>query len=147
MKIKRITIKNVKSFKEKLEFELNNDFNVFIGPNAGGKSNFLDILTICMRQFFFKGFKIKKVEGSKLSINEHTAFGSLAKELAKYYKDASESEIELTMIIKEDDIKNVKNILSQIDLYEKQAKEYFTYPDFLKNIRNWNVSELKRASS
>lgn len=42
MKIKRIKVFNFKTFKE-LDLELG-DFNVLIGPNASGKSNFVQIL-------------------------------------------------------------------------------------------------------
>ncbi|KLO21563.1 hypothetical protein X275_08740 [Marinitoga sp. 1197] len=41
MKIKKLKVKNFKSFNE-LEVELKN-FNVLIGANAAGKSNFIHI--------------------------------------------------------------------------------------------------------
>ena len=44
MKITRLKIKNAKSFKTEQVIEFKNDINIFIGPNAAGKSNLLDIL-------------------------------------------------------------------------------------------------------
>lgn len=46
MKITRLTVENFKSF-DTLDLELG-DFNVFIGANASGKSNFLSILTFLL---------------------------------------------------------------------------------------------------
>lgn len=41
MKLKSLSVKNFKSFKE-INVELN-DFNVVIGANASGKSNFVQV--------------------------------------------------------------------------------------------------------
>jgi len=45
MKLKSVTIENVKSFRDKTTIELDKSFNILIGPNAGDKSNLLDIIT------------------------------------------------------------------------------------------------------
>jgi predicted ATPase len=42
MKIKHLTVKNFKSFSE-LSLDFRN-FNVLIGSNAAGKSNFIDVI-------------------------------------------------------------------------------------------------------
>lgn len=41
MKIKSFTVKNIKSFKEKVSLDFG-DINVFIGKNASGKSNIIN---------------------------------------------------------------------------------------------------------
>jgi len=46
MRISHLEITNVKSFQDKVDIEFDPQFNILIGPNGGGKSNFLDILLI-----------------------------------------------------------------------------------------------------
>ena len=58
MKIKSISIENIKSFKNKNTFDLFEDFNILIGPNGSGKSNFMDILCVVIRHFFLKSYKL-----------------------------------------------------------------------------------------
>ena len=72
MKIKRIKLKNVKSFKEETEIEFNDDFNILIGPSGSGKSNLLDILTICL----FLPLFLLKIEGL-ISYSGHLSISRL----------------------------------------------------------------------
>ena len=43
MKLKSITIENIRSFRERTTIEFDKGFNILIGPNAGGKSNLLAV--------------------------------------------------------------------------------------------------------
>ena len=56
MKLKRLKVKNVKSFRDEIEFNFHNDFNILIGTNGGGKSNLLDIISIGLKYFLFHGY-------------------------------------------------------------------------------------------
>lgn len=146
MKIKSIKIKNIKSFKNSIELELNPNFNILIGPNGSGKSNLLDILTICMRQFFLKGYTVNEgneARGFFKDISQNNVFGNIHRELEKFYGDVSDSEIELNITVKEEDIQNIKDIVDKLDLYEMQAKTYRNYPNFFNNIRKWNPAVLQ----
>ncbi|WP_375496279.1 AAA family ATPase [uncultured Nostoc sp.] len=58
MKVIKLEVKNVKSFKDKTSIEFNKDFNVLIGPNGGGKSNILDIINIVLRHYFLISYKV-----------------------------------------------------------------------------------------
>ncbi len=48
MHIKRITIKNFKSFGRKVEIPLDRGFTVISGPNGSGKSNIIDSIIFCL---------------------------------------------------------------------------------------------------
>ncbi len=39
MKIRRFPLKNVTSYRERVEFAFDDRLNILIGPNGGGKSN------------------------------------------------------------------------------------------------------------
>lgn len=64
MKLKSVIIENVRSFRERTTIEFNGNFNILIGPNAGGKSNLLDIITIIIRHYFVKTFVVNEQRDS-----------------------------------------------------------------------------------
>jgi predicted ATPase len=51
MKLKRLAAQNIRSFGETKEVDFHDDFTILIGPNGGGKSNLLDIITVGVYQF------------------------------------------------------------------------------------------------
>jgi len=64
--IEKLTVENYKSFGDKTEIELSK-FNVLVGPNNSGKSNFLDLLSFVselMRDVSIK-YALNKREGYK----------------------------------------------------------------------------------
>lgn len=93
MAIKKIKVKNFKSFKD-LEVELGN-FNVLIGANASGKSNFVQIFKF-LRDIMISGLEnavsmagdieylrnlnIRSANNIKIEVNIDTDFGILLKE-------------------------------------------------------------------
>ena len=96
MKICELTIKNVKSFKETTTIKLNDDFTLFVGPNAGGKSNFLDILLIVLRNYFIWSYQIVEHSDNQRSFNtiqRYDPFNPISKYLDKFIEDASEQQI------------------------------------------------------
>jgi len=60
MKLNRITLQNIKSFKEEIVVDFKPDINILIGPNAGGKSNMMDILNIVVNHYFVHNWRLKK---------------------------------------------------------------------------------------
>jgi len=51
MQLKSIVVKNTKSFRARQETNFDENFNILIGPNGGGKSNLLDIISISMNRY------------------------------------------------------------------------------------------------
>ena len=60
MRISSVTIENCKSYKFAEKLALEKDMTLLVGPNAGGKSNTLDILTIVLRKFFLHTYTISE---------------------------------------------------------------------------------------
>ncbi|MEH2302215.1 MAG: AAA family ATPase [Nostoc sp.] len=113
MKITSITIKNVKSFQDETEIVFDDKFNILIGPNGGGKSNLLDIITIVIRNFLLVGYRIQ--EGSNDGKNFFKLIGQYAafqdknihQELDKFSGDNGESIIEFSLKVEHEDIENI----------------------------------------
>ena len=61
MKINSVQIGNCKSYREITEINFDNSFNVLVGPNGGGKSNTLDIITILIRNYFLPSYKVQEI--------------------------------------------------------------------------------------
>ena len=62
MKLKRLAVQNIRSFGEKRIIDFHDDFTILIGPNAGGKSNLLDIITVGVRKFFLRPWGLIREE-------------------------------------------------------------------------------------
>lgn len=148
MKLKRIQIKNVKSFKENIEIEFNNDFNILIGPNGSGKSNLLDILTICLRQYFLIPYTVNEYtdnQGLHKEIQQNPAFINIPQFLEKFYGDASDSEIAIDFIVKQEDINNIGEIVDKVEDLKTKLADYRNgrdYNSLLQQIQSWNKDIL-----
>lgn len=114
MKIKQITIKNIKSFKNETVIDFDDELNILIGPNSGGKSNLLSIITIVMNHYFYAQyqFQFESREGDKIleKAQQQTRFGNINLELDKYFGDSSESKIKIKLLSDTTDYKNMKCI-------------------------------------
>jgi predicted ATPase len=53
MKLRKVTLQNVRSFSDQQELILDGDISILIGPNGGGKTNLLDAVVIFLRRFLF----------------------------------------------------------------------------------------------
>lgn len=148
MKLNKIVIRNVKSFKESVETDFNDDFNILIGPNGSGKSNLLDILTICIRQFFLKPYRIEEgndKQGFFKHILQYQAFGNIQQVLDKFYGDTSDSEIIIEFIVKKEDIDNIKMIVQKLSEIKNKLTDFRNGNDFrwqIQHIESWNADIL-----
>lgn len=125
--IKSIKLKNLKSFKDEILIEFDNNLNILIGPNAGGKSNLLDIIKITLNKFFFKPYTINR----NRSISQQVYFNNWPE---KYLNDLSNSEIELEFVTQKIDIKNIEAILENKDFFEKTAQSIQNSSNYIKTF-------------
>ena len=69
MKLQKIEIQNIKSFRHKTDVDLNEGLNVIIGTNAGGKTNFINIISVVMNRFVSPSYSIRRDKGSDSTFN------------------------------------------------------------------------------
>lgn len=60
MKLRRVSVTNVRSFLSPAELILDGDISIIIGPNGGGKTNLLDIITTTLRRYFIKSWTLER---------------------------------------------------------------------------------------
>ncbi len=149
MRIIRLEITNLKSFQDKVYLEFDSQFNILVGPNGGGKSNFLDILLIVLRIFFLHSYSVNDGIGiGAAEIQRLALFDPAENHLDKFSADASESKIEITFKV---DVQDIKNIAT-INQYKKEIKsalaqyrnQYLSAP-IIDEVENWKLGELAES--
>jgi len=133
MNIKNLTVKNVKSFGDEISIDFQDNLNIFIGPNAGGKSNLMDILNITLIYFFVHSWKAgvqpDEFGGIKRKfLEEHLVFEPINRFLEKHLRKLESSQqIQITFIPEKEDADNIKNVKKfQKELIEFEKIEYGT---------------------
>jgi len=144
MKIEKLIIKNVKSFKKKTEIYLNKNMNILIGPNRGGKSNFLDITIFILRHFFVGFYRVvqSREKGTTIEdINEDRIFHPIGNFLEKYLgNEQSDSLVEVVFIISKEDIANINVIKKKKEEFEQILNDYRNKPfSNLNMLDSWNL--------
>lgn len=154
MNIKNLTIKNVKSFGREVSIDFQDDLNIFIGPNAGGKSNLLDILNLTLIYFFLHPWRVRPeydetntVLRRKYFEERHIIFDPINRFLEKHTKRKEEiQQIKIVFSPEEEDIANIKNIITfgeKLSNFEK--REYNSNKlesEFLLNLKEFNIDSL-----
>ena len=132
MKIKKLVLENVKSFKDRTEIELDRNINIFIGPNAGGKSNLLDIISIVLRHYFIKYYEEHKDRHTSIIYNDihrEELFNPINKHLEKYNgNEANDLFIEVVFLMEKEDLDNIKEIVKFEDELNASLKQYRNKP-------------------
>jgi putative ATP-dependent endonuclease of OLD family len=154
MNITRFTIRNVKSFGEETPIDLHPGLNIFIGPNAGGKSNLLDVLNFFLIQFLLHPWRITEQRTSdgllisRRAIERSTVFESPSSYLDKHDgKQQDAQEISLKAVIREEDVSNIRTVLEKKDLLTAFEKSSFgtdqLQNNFLPVVAGYDIENIK----
>lgn len=136
MKIDNITITNVKSFKDKTSISFDPTFNIIIGPNASGKSNLLDIINITLRHFFLKSYQFQQQSNAeKPQLQPFQPFQAINSKLDSYMTSIDAKEIEITFIVKQEDIDNIEFLRISRQKIVDIFKARVSYPEsFIQHL-------------
>jgi len=147
MKITKLRIKNVKSFKSEVEITFDEKFNILIGPNGGGKSNLLDIATILLRKFLIQNYRVTEGNDDDASFKDVGAtdsFNQIGRFLEKFIGDNGESVIEISFKITKGDVANIKAIKKTKEKLENSLANFRNKPlDDFNFCNNWDLRKLK----
>lgn len=128
MKVKRLIIQNILSYKERTEFVFDNTINIIIGPNGGGKTNLQKILALTLSKYFIHqyDFQYNDQEASIRRLDPWTK-RVLERNLPRFNGDESEQVIEIELIPESSDIENIKTIGNNLNKFNEQL-EYWQSP-------------------
>jgi len=112
MKIQKLVLKNIKSFRDEVSIEFKEGVNIFIGPNAGGKSNLMDILNISLCYYFIYPWKLYSAQDTPSGFRFQSIRDSLFNPIEKLLEKNSgmenqEQKITLSFEITDEDLKNI----------------------------------------
>ncbi|MBW8034404.1 MAG: AAA family ATPase [Planctomycetes bacterium] len=152
MKLEKITIKNVRSFKSQTPVSFGEKVSILIGPNAGGKSNLLDIITIAMRSFLFKTYAEYRRERNGYfytDIEEKSVFKDTSIILEKFSGDDSDSSIIITIRPSHEDLLNMRMIQDNTERFlDLLGTKYKNKPlSDLSFLATWDFEDLEQLPS
>lgn len=150
MKIQKLVLKNIKSFRDEVSIEFKEGVNIFIGPNAGGKSNLMDILNISLCYYFIYPWKLYSAQDTPSGFRFQSIRDSLFNPIEKLLEKNSgmknqEQKITLSFEITDEDLKNIEIIKNnQNKLIEFENSEYKS-----NNFNNFIISNdvIQRSRS
>lgn len=120
MKIKRFTVKNVTSYKERTEFTFDKRINILIGPNGGGKSNLQKILALVLSKYFIHQYEFKHSDQeAKIEPIDLWTRRTIERSLARFIDDDSNQEIEIQLAPEPSDVENIKAIGNNLDKFNE----------------------------
>ena len=121
IKIKGVTLENVKSFKDKTEVQFDNDVNIFIGSNRSGKSNLLDSIIVIIRREIIYNWVIQETQqGSPPRkgevINHQKLFDPPRIHLEKYFGcESNPQRISLSLLVTDEDLKGIQIVKDHLE--------------------------------
>lgn len=131
MRLQELRLTNVKSFRTLTTIPFHEDLNIFVGPNGGGKSNLLDILTVTLRHFFVRPCSLNVSQDGPRVVRDiamSDPFARIGEMLEHYVGEGGSSVIELVLRLDEQDIAQVREVLCRREEWEGSLREYRNKP-------------------
>jgi putative ATP-dependent endonuclease of the OLD family len=158
LKIRKLTIKNVLSYKQRTEFVFDKRISILIGPNGGGKSNLQRILALVLSKYFIHQYEFKRNDQEvKIEVFDPWTRRVLERNLEKYLGDSSDQEIAIELVPERSDVDNIKAIGNNLGRFNEQlsywesphesypplahAEDIAVSPSFTYEIRNLSLKE------
>jgi putative ATP-dependent endonuclease of the OLD family len=148
MRIHSLALENVRSFRDPTSIEFPQGLTILIGPNAGGKSNLLDILTTILRACFFYGYSIEQSADERgsfraLQVIDTKAMDKNLRRILSKYDDSRPQAIEITFVVDEEDIANITLLKANRERLSQALREYRNGETFrIEDLDQWDVSVL-----
>jgi len=139
LKINSLRVSNILSFEHKnniddcQEIKFNENLNVLIGPNATGKSNFLEIISQLFKAGLIMGcsynvnaiYEYEKTGNETALRNLIATYNRRPHTLHKnYFSDSDKKEIKIEFTLSDDDRKNLFFIKQNADKIVELASKY-----------------------
>jgi putative ATP-dependent endonuclease of OLD family len=132
VKIRRLAIKNVTSYRERTEFVFDPRLNILIGPNGGGKTNLQKIIALTLSRYFIHQYQFRRDDNvASVDVLDPWAQRRLQQAFPKFVGDDSEQIIEIELVPESRDVENIKAIGGNLEKFNNALayweKRYETY--------------------
>lgn len=135
MKIRKLIIKNVASYKGRTEFVFDSRVNILIGPNGGGKTNLQKVVALTLSKYLIQQYQFRHDDNVTSVEPDPWTQRGLQQAFPKFLGDNSEQVIEIELAPEPRDIENIKAIgenlekfNSELAYWEKRYDSYSPYP-------------------
>jgi putative ATP-dependent endonuclease of the OLD family len=141
MKLRRIKVENVLSFLEPTELLVDGNMSIIVGPNAGGKTNLLDIVTGIIRGRLLLSWSLTE---SSTDIRQFSQ-GDVSSQLRALvrHKDGGnrDQEFEIELEVTEYDYDNMNKMQASAQGFADLAKQKYDDCRIIE-ANEWNLSEI-----
>jgi len=120
MRLSKMILENVKSFREKTEIDFSEDVNIFIGPNGGGKSNLMNTLSWVLNSRFYRPWTYQ-IHNNKAVLQVHN-FGENAPE-PHWSNPQSPSFVWIEFVATEEDIEGLREHYRNKDIFRRKFED------------------------
>ena len=150
MKVIELKIANCKSYREPVVVSLDRPTSVLVGPNGGGKSNTLDILTVLLRKHFRGPHELTWGEDSGVlfkAIHYPNQFSPSTDFFDRNIggPDAP-SEVVVTLEVGESDVQNLAALRQNYDAIDGERRKFRHGADRFPKLDEWALDELTAGS-
>lgn len=164
MKIRRLAVQNVTSYKQRTEFTFDAGINILIGTNGGGKTNLQRLIALTLTKFFIHQYQFKhNDQEAAIEIVDPWTQRTLERIFPKYFDEDGEQLIEIELVPEATDITNITSIGTHLDelngelsYWEKKydrydplplVEEIRSTPSFTYIIRDLKLEEPKYGTA
>ena len=144
MKLRKIKLKNVRSFLEEQTFELAEEVSIIIGPNGGGKTNLLDTAVLALRIHLLKSWipRHSPIDGQQERFEWIHNDGFSANLLERHSAAATDDQrIDLTVEVTKTDVESME--LAKKDANSLQERARSKYVNIaIAGAANWQIDEV-----
>ena len=144
MKIRRVRIENVRSFLDPVEFFIDGNLSIIIGPNGGGKTNLLDIISQTVRRHLQKSWLSVRapIAGNPDRVEFQYNSNYDHQPLEKHSAGVARNQIiELEVEVSRSDSENISKMIT--DASKIQEFSITRYAGGAGNYaQNWNIVPL-----
>ena len=165
MQIKELVLQNAKSFRDEVSIHFRKDLNVLIGPNAGGKSNLMDVMNVSLAHYFVHPWLLQPSTPSpgvtEYRLRRINPFNPVQRFLDKNSKTQDRPQtVRICFEVTSEDLANLETMRSNKNkLAEFENREYrsnslgnlvFLQDDFLqykKEDVEYQITEYSQPSS
>lgn len=161
MKIRRLAIANVTSYKRRTEFVFDAGINILIGTNGGGKTNLQRIVALTLTKYFIHQYQFRRTDQeATIELSDPWTQRVLERVFPRYFNEDGEQVIEIELAPDSTDVQNIRSIGAHLEALNKELayweRKYDTYdplplvdevakaPSFTYVIRNLKLEEPSR---
>jgi putative ATP-dependent endonuclease of OLD family len=144
MRIKRLSIENVRSFLHRQEIFFHTDISIVIGPNGGGKTNILDTLNFILRRHLFGSKYLAEIndynQNKRYELRDNENLGNFV--IEKHHKGGHlPQRVEIDIQISLNDINNMHMIKNEYQEIKRLSKRNFVNDPWAQ-VSTWDVDAI-----